>query len=393
MSSPLRIAQLANFVGPVSGGMRTAIDRLGHGYVEAGHERILVVPGERDHYEETADGVIVHVESPHLPNSAYRMIAQPWRALDVLDQFRPTSVEVSDKWTLSPVARWGRRRGIGSVLFSHERLDGMLKGWFRRQFGVESAVGALNRRLAQAFDAVVVTSQYAADEFVNTGANLVRVPLGVDLETFRPGLASPIDDGVTRLCYVGRLSREKSPHLAVASAVEAARRGAPIELHVFGDGPDTDELRAIAGDGPVEFHGFVSGRDEVARAFARSDISLSVSPNETFGLAVLEALACGTPVVTCNRGGARELVTTDCGEWGSPDPHGIADAIERLAARDPARVRPAARAQAERYDWGSSVERMLDLHAQLATEVPYRPVWSQRLRERYTDRFDRGGTP
>ncbi len=44
-------------------------------------------------------------------------------SLQVLERFKPTSVECSDKWTLSPVGRWARRRGIGSVLFSHERLD------------------------------------------------------------------------------------------------------------------------------------------------------------------------------------------------------------------------------------------------------------------------------
>ncbi|MCA3768150.1 MAG: glycosyl transferase, partial [Cutibacterium sp.] len=43
-----RIAQLANFVGPVSGGMKVAIDALGKGYVAAGHERILVIPGPKD---------------------------------------------------------------------------------------------------------------------------------------------------------------------------------------------------------------------------------------------------------------------------------------------------------------------------------------------------------
>lgn len=374
MTRTLRIAQLANFVGPVSGGMRQAIDQLGRGYVAAGHERILVIPGEKDSYTETEFGIVVEVASPHLPNSAYRMIAQPWRALDVLDRFRPTSVEVSDKWTLSPVAGWARRRGIGSVLFSHERLDGMLKGWLRRQFGVETVVGALNRRLAREFDAVVVTSQYAADEFVNTGARLVRVPLGVDLQTFHPSCGTPVADGLIKLCYVGRLSREKSPHLAVEAAVTAHRRGLPIRLDVYGDGPDVDELKQIAGEAPVVFRGFLPGRDAVARAFAASDLSLSVSPNETFGLAVLEALACGTPVVTCDRGGARELVTAECGEWGPPEAYAIADAIERMAARDATQLRPAARRQAERYDWSTSVQAMLELHSELAVQVPHRGV-------------------
>lgn len=382
----LRIAQLANFVGPVSGGMRQAIDSLGAGYVAAGHERVLVVPGEHDEAVETEHGIIVTVASPHLPGSAYRMIAQPWRALSVLDRFRPTTVEVSDKWTLSPVASWAVNRDIGSILFSHERLDAMLGLWLRRQFGVESAVGALNRRLAQSFDAVVVTSQYAADEFENTPARLARVPLGVDLETFHPGKDTPGDNGLLKLCYVGRLSREKSPHLAVATAVALHRRGIPVRMDVYGDGPHRDELEEIAGDAPVVFHGYLSGREEVARAYRQADIALSVCPVETFGLAVLEALASGTPVVTANRGGARELVDETCGEWGNPDAMELADAVERLAAKPRAEIRAAARARAEQYAWARSVGLMLDLHQGLARHVPYRSRFRDKLRGRLKPR-------
>lgn len=389
MTDRLRIAQLANFVGPVSGGMRQAIDRLGAGYVARGHERIVVVPGEYDSTVETSDGLVVTVASPLIPTSTYRMISQPWRALIALDRFRPTSVEVSDKWTLSPVAGWARRRDIGSILFSHERLDAMLGLWLRRQFGVETAVGALNRRLAQSFDRVVVTSQYAADEFENTSAQLAMVPLGVNLATFRPELGTPTDDGLLKLCYVGRLSREKSPHLAVAAAVEIHKRGIPMRMDVYGVGPHLDELKEIAGDAPVVFHGFVAGREEIARAYTRSNISLSVCPAETFGLAVLEALASGTPVVTSDRGGARELVDETCGEWGHPEPMSIADAIERMAARPKGVTRAAARARAEQYDWSRSVELMLQLHRELGRQEPYRSKWRDHLRGRLKPREPR----
>lgn len=382
MTDRLRIAQLANFVGPVSGGMRQAIERLGEGYVAAGHERVLVMPGEHDETIETEAGITVTVASPHLPNSAYRMIAQPWRALAALDRFVPTTVEVSDKWTLSPVAGWARRRDIGSILFSHERLDAMLGLWLRRAFGVETAVGALNRRLAQQFDRVVVTSRFAADEFTNTPARLAMVPLGVDLETFRPDVGTPERDGVLKLCYVGRLSREKSPHLAVAAAVDAHRRGIPVRMDVYGDGPHRAELEEIAGNAPVVFHGYLAGREDVARAYAAADLSLSVCPAETFGLAVLEALATGTPVVTSDRGGARELVDETCGDWDRPDPVHLADAIERLAARPRAETRRAARRRAEQYAWSRSVGLMLELHHELARRNPYRSSWRDRLRGR-----------
>lgn len=361
----LRIAQLANFVGPTSGGMKVAIEHLGRGYVAAGAERILVIPGERDGIESTDGGTIVQVRAPKV-SSTYRMIVQPWRALRVLEDFGPTSVECSDKWTLSQVGRWARRRGIGSMLFSHERLDDMASDWFRSAAGVEAAIGALNRRLARNFDVVVVTSDYSSGEFAHTGAVLRKVPLGVDLQTFHPGAGSPAGGPQAQLCYVGRMSHEKHPELAVAAAVELHRRGVDFVLNMYGTGPDIEALRAQAGAAPVVFHGHVAGRSQVAQRYARSDISLSVCPTETFGLAVLEALACGTPVVTANRGGARELVDASCGEWGSPDAAGIADAVQRLIDRRGQAVRQAARQHAELFDWSRSVSRMMELHTELA---------------------------
>ena len=362
----LRIAQLANFVGPTSGGMKVAIEHLGRGYVAAGAERILVIPGAHDRIEETTGGTIVQVKAPKV-SSTYRMIMQPRRVLRLLERFNPTSVECSDKWTLSQVGRWARRRGIGSVLFSHERLDDMLADWLRSGVGVEAVVGAMNRRLARSFDLVVVTSDYSAGEFAHTRARLRKVPLGVDLGTFNPDKGAPDADlGPAQLCYVGRMSHEKHPDLAVRAAVELYHRGVDFQLNMYGTGPDIAAMQKQAGEAPVVFHGFVEGRDEVARRFARSDISLSVCPTETFGLAVLEALACGTPVVTASRGGARELVDESSGEWGSPCGPGIADAIERLLARRSPELRQAARKRAEGYDWSASVVRMLDVHAELA---------------------------
>lgn len=369
----MRIAQLANFVGPTSGGMKVVIETLGQGYVDAGHTRILVVPGQRDQITESEAGIIVEVRAPRLTDQ-YRMIFRPWRVFDVLDRFRPTTIEVSDKWTLSPAARWAAKRSVGSVLFSHERLSEMLAMYLRTDIGVETLVGGLNRRLAKRFDSVVVTSRFAEEEFANTGANLTFVPLGVDLDTFHPDRGAPEDDGVVKLCYAGRLSREKSPQLAVATVAELHRRGHRVRLDLYGTGPDKAELERIAGNAPVFFHGFVQGRDDVATRLAQHDISLSVCPAETFGLAALEALASGTPVLTANRGGASELVDATAGEQGDPHPLSLADAAERLIQRLGPQLRTAARARAECYPWERTVARLLELHEHLAEEVPHRQL-------------------
>lgn len=363
----MRIAQLANFVGPASGGMRTALRALGSGYVAAGCARLLVVPGPEDARTTTPLGDVVQLRAPRV-GGGYRLIVEPWRVVEVLEQWRPTSVELSDKLTLLPVARWAGRNGVGSVLLSHERLDDMLALRTGLDTTSKVSVSLLNRLLVRSVDTVVVTSDYARREFQHVAdaarCPVVRVPLGVDLETFRPHPQAAGD--LLRLVHAGRLSREKSPHLAVATAASLHRRGVLVRLDVYGVGPHRDELVAIAGDARVRFHGYVDSPARLSRALARADVALSVCPGETFGLAVLEALASGTPVVTADRGGARELVDRSSGGWASPDPQALGDAVLEVAARPLAGRRAAARARAERYPWSTTVASMLAVHSSVA---------------------------
>lgn len=357
----VRIAQLANFVGPTSGGMKTALDALGRGYTDAGVARLLVVPGPEDARLDSPAGDVVQVRAPRV-GGGYRLIVEPWRVTDVLRRFAPTSIEVSDKSTLLPVAGWARRAGIPTVLFSHERLDHMLS----MRTGLPVQVAPYNRALVRRYDRVVVTSEFAEQEFraaaTRAGTPLHRVPLGVDLEVFRPTRIPRAQDGVLRLVHAGRLSREKDPHLAVATAVALHRRGVPLRMDVYGSGPHLDELQALAAGAPVFFHGHVAGRARLAARLAAADVSLSVCPGETFGLSVLEALACGTPVITADVGGARELVDERCGAWAAPDAEQLADAVLRLAARDERWRRAAARRRAESFPWARTVAEMLAVH-------------------------------
>ncbi len=366
----MRIAQLANFYGATSGGLRTAVDALGRGYAAAGHERFLLVPGAEDSWTEDENGVVVRFRSPFLRGTPYRVVVRPWRVRAALDRLRPTSVEVSDKTTMVAAARWARERGTGSVLVSHERLDTHLAGRVPWRRGLVAGTNTVNRALRRAFDEVVVTSRFAAEEFARAGGQgraVRRIPLGVDLTTFRPGWAT--DPPVPRLVHLGRLSREKRPDLAVATAVALHRQGVAFRLDVYGDGPDRDALVRLAGDAPVTFHPYVRERRAAARVLAAADVALSVCPVETFGLAILEALACGTPVVTADQGGGRELVTRESGAWAAPEPGALAAAVLAVLNRPPLERRVAARRQAERYPWSRTVEAMLDVHAAAASPV------------------------
>ena len=360
----MRIVQLANAYSPTSGGLRTAIDRLGHGYAAAGHERILVVPARDWQVQQGVSGLTVTVPGMKVGNG-YRLILRTGGVEKLLERLRPDVIEVSDKYTLTAVADWAARRGVGAVLFSHERLDAIVPALMPRTCGspaARAAIRAWNQRVAPRFDAVVVTSEFAEHEFsgLKKVRSLRRIPLGVDLELFHPQ-PTPEHTGI-KLAYAGRLSQEKNVGLAIAAVKELTHSGHDVHLDLYGTGAAQAELRRAAGDLPVTFHGHVADRPLLASHLAAADVVLAPCLVETFGLSVLEALACGTPVVAATGGASGELLGSAAGVVAAPTASGMARGVLEVLSR-PERVRrAAARRQAERHPWSRSVEEMLDVH-------------------------------
>jgi alpha-1,6-mannosyltransferase len=273
---------------------------------------------------------------------------------------RPDRVEVSDKLSLAWVADWATDAGVPSLLLSHERLDAILASRVPRWFPLARCADRRNRGLARRFGRVVCTSGFSAAEFDRLGAaNITRVPLGVDLDVFAQHGAHRASKR-TELLYLGRLSKEKRPELAVAALRALVAGGADAHLTLAGAGPLANDLAEDAAGLPVTFLGHVHGRPAVASLLRRADVVLAPCPAETFGLAVLEALACGTPVVTSDQGGAQELIDEGCGRVASSDPAAWADAVEATTQLPDAGRR--ARTRAESYPWSRTVAGMLRAH-------------------------------
>jgi alpha-1,6-mannosyltransferase len=369
-----RIVQCANFVAPHSGGLRTVLRHLAEGYGAAGHEVVQIVPGPRARTTHTTWGHLVEVRAPQVPGTGYRVIADPWRLPALLDRWAPDRLEVHDRLTLRRLGRWAARRGVPSMVVSHERLDGVMAQWLpsvggvRDRVPVAAAAARSNLRLASSFDAVVATTAWAAAEFAGLGPRPVtRIPLGVDLDTFAPGAHSPAvraelaDPADALVLASSRLSREKNPMLAVTTARALVARGLAVRLVVAGDGPLRGDLERAARGLPVEFLGFVADRSRLAQVLASADVLLAPGPIETFGLAALEALASGTPVVG-NADSAVPEVIGPAGIAAEPIPAAFADAVQCLLARPEPLRRRVARARAEQFPWTRTVEGFLNAH-------------------------------
>jgi alpha-1,6-mannosyltransferase len=165
------------------------------------------------------------------------------------------------------------------------------------------------------------------------------------------------------LMCVGRLSKEKGPGLAVDVASELYRRGMDVHLTMVGSGPMINELTQRAKHLPVTFTGHIHDRSEIAGLLAAADVTLAPCEVETFGLAVLESLACGIPVVTTDSGAAFEVCGATCGIAAPPDAEKMADAVVSLLSRDPHVLRLRARERAECFPWTKAAETVLAVHS------------------------------
>jgi alpha-1,6-mannosyltransferase len=372
MISPVKVVRLANYVAPASGGLRTALRELGAGYLAAGHEPVLVIPGPRPGRWLTEQGLVITVPGPPLPGTGgYRAITARRSLRRLLEQLEPDRLEISDRTTLRWTGDWARARGIRSMMISHDSLAGLM-----RMFAPPGLPGALVQRLADqlnqasaaSYDVVVCTTGWAAAEFRRLPVpNLLQVPLGVDLGWFCPGRRDPglrsrlAPHGQRLLLHCSRLGPEKRSERAIGALAELRRRGVPAVLVVAGDGPRLRALQAQAGRLPVRFLRHVADRGLLARLLATADVTLAPGPVETFGLSALEALASGTPVVFSNRSALPE-VAGPAGLAADDTDAAFADAVQRLLGRDEAGRRQQARAQAERFGWPASVRGFLAAH-------------------------------
>ncbi len=212
-------------------------------------------------------------------------------------------------------------------------------------------------------DEVLVSGTAYADELVKMGVDRTRLrdlPRGVDIELFSPARRQP--DFFARwglapgrvLLYAGRLSREKNLG-ALFEAFETLReRGVAAGLALVGDGPERRALEMRWGAPDIAFTGYLTG-EELATAYASADLFVFPSRTDTFGNAVLEAMASGVaPVVACEGGPAEQICHGETGLIVDLDRReALADAIQALLGADDLRRRigSAARARATSCSW------------------------------------------
>lgn len=179
----------------------------------------------------------------------------------------------------------------------------------------------------------------------------------------------------TRILFVGRLVPWKGAHLALTAFAIAKRERSDLQFKILGTGPLETNLRRTIERRSIPdatLLGRLEHLEDVQDLYAESDIFLFPSLHESGGMAVLEAMSSGLPVICLNLGGPAVSVTPECGivvSTGSPSTtvRALADAILKLTDEPQtwARMSEAAQVRASDYSWDRKAERLNAIYKSL----------------------------
>ena len=367
-----RLVDTTMLYAPRSGGVKRYILSK-KAWIEANRPGIshsLIVPGAR--HKARADG-IVQLRATKLPfGDGYRWPSSVKRWSAWVAAMKPSIIEAGDPYTPGQGAlEAGQRVGCPVVGFCHSDPAGLAA----LHFG-EWAKKPVEKRWAKLFsqfDRVVSPSRFIARRLEEAGVNNIVIrPLGVEIDTFRPDRRDRqwllkqlgLGDDARLLCFAGRPAKEKN----VDVLIEAVQKlGAPYHLVLVGAGagmPEEDRVISM----PYE-----SDPKAVAKIIASCDAFVHANDKEPFGLIVLEAMACGRPVVGVNAGGVAETVDESVGQLAaSADADDYAQAVEALFARDIEAIGRAAREKAvSQFAWNRVFEDLCMVYGELTGEAAF----------------------
>jgi alpha-1,6-mannosyltransferase len=397
----LKTLHLTNSWHETSGGIATFYRALIEESNRRKQEIRLVVPGENDRTEEAGRfGKIYHVRAPRaLLNSRYRMIypanflARGSKLQQILTAERPDLVEICDKYTLPYLGILLRRQLLTALDFrpvvvglSCERMDDN----FRSYLGSLPVASLFCSRYMRwlyfpFFDYHIANSEYTAGELRQAAQGHV-VPrgtwvrhMGVDLHSLSPQRRSQAvrrrllkncaaDDQSVLLLYVGRLVPEKNLALLFNLLQHLAQTNTrDFRLLLVGEGIERSRRERECNaqlPGRAFFLGHIADRSALADLYANCDIFIHPNPREPFGIAPLEAMASGLPVIAPNRGGVISYANSQNAWTVEPDVKSFSAAVEEALANDALRVSKiaAALSTAQAYGWETVAASFLELY-------------------------------
>ncbi len=334
MAEVLTLCDLTQSFSASGGGIRTYLDEK-RAFIDTHtpHHHVLIIPGKRDRTTHEGRHTIIEIASPRVPGSPnYRLLLRSRAVIKALRLLRPDIIECLDAYNLPWAAIAYRREAPNTVLIAGYRTDfpAVYVEEIARKFMPRRLASQLKRRaynyagkLYNHFDGVYALNADMAQKLKDLGAGDVDVlPLGTYLEIFHPNkrdAAWRASLGVAAenpiLIYAGRIDREKKTDV-VLEAFFRLPTDINASLVMLGDGGLKDNLTKQSAGKRVHFPGFITDRNRLAAMLASSDIYVSAMAHETFGISIIEAQACGLPVIGVSAGAMLERVPPSLGMLG-----------------------------------------------------------------------------
>lgn len=218
------------------------------------------------------------------------------RVSEAFEDFQPDCIHVSTEGPLGWSARkFCQIQGLNFTTSFHTRFAEYLHA--RTRMPIRWTYGVL-RKFHSVSRCTMVTTPSMEERLKSFGfSNLKRWTRGVDTDQFRPHIRQ-CDSRVPRLMYVGRVAIEKNLEAFLDLRI-------PSQKVIVGDGPQLPELMRKYPH--VIFTGKKFG-EELAKLYSSADVFVFPSKTDTFGLVMLEALACGTPVAAYPTEGPLDVI-------------------------------------------------------------------------------------
>ena len=310
----LRIALVTGSYNYIKDGIALTLNRLVDYLVRQGVEVLVFAPVGPEPAFEPA-GTLVPVASVALPlRTEYRVaLGLPREARQRLQDFRPDIIHIAVPDFLGRAAlRAAREMNVPVVASYHTRYETYL-----RYYGLNAARSLLETYLHNFYTScreLYVPSSSMREALSRSGLRVTMHlwPRGVDAERFHPSRRSHvwrsrlgIDPDEFVVLFVSRLVREKQLPTLVDVLRRLKERGVMHRSVIVGEGPERARLQRQLPE--ATFTGFLDG-EELAQAYASSDVFLFPSDTESFGNVTLEAMASGLPTVCADATGSRSLV-------------------------------------------------------------------------------------
>lgn len=379
INSGLPLCDLTQSYAPVGGGGIGTYLREKRDYVlsQSDYRLLQIVPGPQDRVIENGRHIWVEIGAEQVRGSPnYRFITRTSAVRAVLDRYRPQIIESQCPWVLPWTAINYRRAYPETALVAGYHTDfpnthvyrvgASLFGDFVAR-GLRRLSAGYAERTYREFDRVYTLGQDMCSVLAGYRVPHVDVlSLGVDAQTFDPARRDPglraelgLPETGPLLVYAGRIDNEKRADRLLAMFNQLPPDlGASMIL--IGDGKLREPLTEAARGLPVVLPGYCGDRAQLARLLASADIYVSAMADETFGLSVLEAQACGLPVVGFASGAMVQRVPRGLGHLVElDDVAGMAQAVAAVWHGDIQGMGRRARAHVTaRFTWDQTFETL-----------------------------------